>query len=125
MKIDKSSNKRMRKFKRTKIDLEVKYQPIRIRNQNWYTTVIRGLGTGGICMISLEYLGIGTIIQIQLPLTSSSKIIKVTGEILWIDFLVDRNLYEAGIKFINLKNNEKDMISKHIDDFVSLQTGIT
>ena len=125
MKIDKSYNKRMRKFKRTEIELEVKYQPIRIRNQNWYTTVIRGLGTGGICMISMEYLGIGTIIQIQLPLTSSSKIIVATGEVLWSDFLVDRNLYEAGIKFINLKKIDKEMISKHIDDFIRFQTGIT
>lgn len=121
--MEKSNNKIMRKFKRVEIELEVKYQPIKYHN--WYTTVSKSIGTDGICLISKEYLGIGTIVNMQLSLPSPGAIIVVTGKVLWSDFLFNRNLYESGIKFSRLNDNEKEMISKYIDDFVRLKAGVT
>lgn len=121
--VEKSNNKIMRKFKRVEIELEVKYQPIKYHN--WFTTVTKSIGTDGICLISKEYLGIGTTVNMQLSLTSPGTIIVITGKILWSDFLFDRKLYESGIKFSRLNDNEKDMISKYIDDFVRLNTGVS
>ncbi len=120
--IEKNSNKTMRKFKRVEIELKVKYQPIKYHN--WYTTVTKSIGTDGICLISKEYLGIGTIINMHLFLPNPGTIIVVTGKVLWSDFLFDRKLYESGIKFSRLNDNEKEMISKHTNDFVHLKSGI-
>lgn len=117
----KSSFKSMRKFKRIEIELEVNYQSIKYHN--WYATVTKGIGTDGICLISKEYLGIGSIIKIRMPLSSLGKSIEVIGEVLWSDFLIDRKLYESGIKFENLEDIEKVMISEFIDDFVHNQKG--
>ena len=84
----KSSSKSMRRFKRVEIELEVYYQSIKYHN--WYATVTMGIGTGGICLISKEYLGIGSIIKIRLSLSSLRTSIEVTGEVLWSNFLIDR-----------------------------------
>lgn len=120
MLIEKRRDKLMRKLKRIESELHVKYQPIKYRN--WYTTVTKGIGTGGVCLISGEYLGIGTIINIQLTLPGSERQLLVAGEVLWSDFLTDRKLYESGIKFIRLTKDEKEFLSKQIEDFISQKT---
>jgi hypothetical protein len=115
-----SSKKTMRKFIRAKIEFEVRYQPI--KNQNWYKTVTKSIGTDGICLISMEYLGIGATVKIQMSLTNTKKYIIVIGDVIWSNFLIDRKLYESGIKFRRLDNIDKDLISKHIDEFFYLRT---
>jgi hypothetical protein len=111
----------LRIFKRVEVEIEVNYQSIKYHN--WYSTVTKGIGTGGICLLSKEYLGIGTIIKIRMPLSSLTTSIEVTGEVLWSDFLIDRKLYESGIKFENLEDIEKVLISEFIDDFIYNQKG--
>ncbi|MBN1409344.1 MAG: PilZ domain-containing protein [Spirochaetales bacterium] len=102
-----------RKYIRTEIELKVKYQVS--KNQNWYTTVTKGLGTNGLCLISREYLGIGTLVTMQLFLANSNRMIISSGEVLWSDFLIGRGLYEAGIKFLKLDDIDKPYINEQID----------
>jgi hypothetical protein len=108
-----SINKNKRKFQRTKIEISVKYQPIKFRG--WYSTVTEGLGTDGLSLMTREYLGVGTIINIQLPLSRSNTTVFVNGTVLWSDFLIDRQMYESGIKFAKLNSDDKEMISKQIE----------
>jgi hypothetical protein len=108
-----SVNKNKRKFQRTKIEIAVKYQPIKFRG--WYSTITEGIGTDGLSLMTREYLGVGTTINIQLPLSRSNTTIFVSGTVLWSDFLIERQMYESGIKFVKLNSDDKEMISKQIE----------
>jgi hypothetical protein len=82
---EKSNSKSLRKFKRIEIEMAVKYQPIKC--QNWYVSVTKGLGAGGICLISMEeYIGIGTVINIKLSLSGSIVHIGAIGELYGVIF---------------------------------------
>jgi hypothetical protein len=119
---EKNVDKGKRKFKRTNIEIGVKYQPVQF--QSWYDTVTEGIGTDGVCLMSREYLGIGTIINLQLPLSTLKRAIHVTGKVIWSDFLIDKKLYESGIEFVKLSKVEKELISSQIDDFISHRSNI-
>jgi hypothetical protein len=116
--LKRSSQIGTRGFKRTEIEIPVRYKPI--NHTTWYTTVTKGLGTGGVCLISKEYLGQGTEMKIQLPLPESDTTILATGLVIWSGFLIEKNVYESGIKFFRLNDGEKRTITAFIDDHASL-----
>jgi hypothetical protein len=111
----------MRSFKRTEIEITVTYKPV--DHSNWYATVTKGLGTGGVCLFSKEYLGQGTEIMIRLPLPGAETTIAATGLVIWCAFLIDKQVYESGIKFSRLNDGEKRTIAAFIKDHASLETG--
>ena len=113
------SKNKMRNFKRTEIEIPVTYKPV--NHSNWYKTVTKGLGTGGVCLLSREYLGQGTEMKIQLPLPGSETTITATGLVIWCAFLIDKKVYESGIEFPRLNDGEKRAITAFIDGYVSLQ----
>jgi hypothetical protein len=110
---DKGRNNRKRKFMRTDIELKVKYRAGKY--QSWYSTATKSIGTGGICLFSREYLGMGTIMQVQLFLPDSETTIDLTGFVLWSDFLTDLDLYESGIQLMDVDEDKIELISRLID----------
>ncbi len=85
---------------------------------------IKGLGIGGLCMISSEYLRNGTILKLRFLLPGSRQNTDVIGEVLWSGFLIDRRLFESGVRFLRLDDVGKELISNYVDGVLYPQPDI-
>ena len=111
-----------RESRRIESTLPILYQPS--IHQNWYMTVISSLGLGGLCLSSSEYLSNGIILKLRFLLPGSQVNINATGEVLWSEFMIDKKLFESGVRFLRLDKTGKELISNYVDETQSPQSGI-
>ena len=121
MRID--ASKKRREHRRIESTLPILYQPN--IHQKWNMSVIKSLGVGGLCIISSEYLRNGTILKLRFLLPGSQVNVNAAGEVLWSGFMIDKKLFESGVRFLRLDKIGTELISNYIDEALSPESGIS
>ncbi|MBN2532671.1 MAG: PilZ domain-containing protein [Spirochaetales bacterium] len=86
-------------------------------HQHWVTSSVKNISVNGICLLTKEYLPIGSLLYIKFRIPDVDTMINVTGEVIWHGehSLSDDKYYENGIKFIEIKSSYKELIGKFIE----------
>ena len=108
------SDEERRQDKRINLVIDVKYNMSTY--QDWLVTKIRNLSTGGICLLTKDYIPVGLIFDLVFLIPETPKQIEVSGEIIWNELNMDNEYYTNGVKFLTLKNEDKELIGKYIDN---------
>lgn len=100
--------------KRLNIVIHVEYHMS--SNQKWMDGASGNVSTGGMCLLTKTYISPGSNLDLIFYIPETSKVIEVSGEILWNEYSVEKGYYCNGIKFLNIRDADKDLISKFIEN---------
>lgn len=83
------------------------------------STHTENIGIGGICTVVPRDLGIFAPVEIQLDLQDGQPMVSCDGTIVWIvtkkEGEKQRDVFDTGIEFTNLKRQDADRISFIVD----------
>lgn len=110
-----------RKFPRLPINVGIKYEITDPKAAETKSTQSKNISVGGICIIALEKMPVGSTLNLNFFLPDDKKIIKAKGKIAWSkEFSIgsDNNkAYDLGIEFIQIAKSDR----KRIDKYVGMQ----
>ncbi len=102
-----------RKHKRKTIQIDVECH-ISVQ-QKWVATSITNISIGGVCLISNDQLELHTKIDMVFYLEELKSLTRVTGEVVWTEYNLDREYYLNGICFTEVPDKSIELIQKYID----------
>ena len=76
-----------REYKRLNIVIHVEYHMS--SNQKWIDGASGNVSTGGMCLITKIYLSPGSNLDLIFCMPETSKVIEVSGEILWNEYNIE------------------------------------
>ena len=96
-----------RKHKRLYITVDVEFDIS--THQEWVASSAKNFSTEGMCLLTKEYIPVGSLLLIKFRVPDCDTLIDVTGEVVWNgDYSIsNEQYYENGIKFIEIKSNYK------------------
>jgi c-di-GMP-binding flagellar brake protein YcgR len=106
--------KERRKHKRIDITIDVEYNMS--RQQSWFEAGTRNICCMGICLITPTLLSPGSVLHLRFKLPDTSRKIEVTGEVIWEDYVLEKNYYITGIQFTEIKQSDIELITKFINN---------
>ena len=81
------------------------------------------VGEGGIRVILQQRLNASTPVNLELFLSQTKEPVKCQGEVVWANEIkpegVNPRLYDTGIKFLEIDNQNKDIISEFVRSAIS------
>lgn len=82
------------------------------------TSHTKNISAGGICLIIYEKVEIDTLLSLTIKLPEENQPILTKGKVAWTkEFRLNSeqtNSWDAGIEFVNIKDIDRDKISKYI-----------
>lgn len=85
------------------------------REQASYGADSKNLSQSGICLITRSSLIPGQILDLKFTLPAGSGKIKVTGKVIWEDYISEKEYYINGIEFIEIERSDVELLSKFVD----------
>jgi c-di-GMP-binding flagellar brake protein YcgR len=114
----KKANKR--KFARLSFDVEFKHCVLNAPSPE-PKKYIKGknISAGGLCIMILEKLKIGTLLKFEFSLPDADKPIIAKGKIVWVEELhiistETRVSYDCGIEFVDISPQDQESINHHV-----------
>lgn len=109
-----------RKFPRLPLNVGVKYEISKLTVSKKKSIQTKNISSGGICIVALEEIAEGTIIDFTFALPNDDKIINAKGKIVWIkEFSVgDENnnkAYDLGVEFIQISKSDREKINQYVN----------
>jgi len=113
------STSERRKCTRFPVRAEIEYQELVSASAELLVTASRNISAGGVCVVTFREFSVGTELGLRLKLPDAKKAVTVRGRVAWSKELGigDKKLggvYEAGIEFIQINEEDK----KRIDEYV-------
>jgi c-di-GMP-binding flagellar brake protein YcgR len=72
------------------------------------------ISTGGARIIAKESYEVGTILRIRIDLARTQQSVTVDGEVKWLSFNEDTDLFEMGVEFLHLTSPKILSLIKHL-----------
>jgi c-di-GMP-binding flagellar brake protein YcgR len=112
-------NANKRKFPRLSINVEVKYRILSTPSPIAPRTRTRNISEGGLCIMILEKVTIGTLLNLKIVLPDTDQPIIATGKVLWIDeFTIYSTeaytFYECGVEYVNIVPQDQENICHYV-----------
>jgi c-di-GMP-binding flagellar brake protein YcgR len=85
------------------------------RYDDWYLATLMNISAGGTFFCYMNNLGIGSLLDLKIDVSTSTPTINCVGEIIRSDKLQHTSVFCIGIKFIDIGEKEKELISKTIE----------
>jgi hypothetical protein len=92
------------------------YEDSEISFGEWDTIVLRVFSAGGALFFHKKDLGIGTLLDLKIDIPKSTTIVNSVGKILRIDKIHPTSVFCIAIEFIDIGEQEKELISKAIEE---------
>lgn len=111
-----------RKFPRLLLNVGVEYIILDEADSTAALTSSKNISAGGLCIILLEPLCVGTQLELSFLLPEDENMIKAQCRVVWSrEFIIGEGAgqakgYESGIEFINISAGERNTISKYISN---------
>lgn len=109
------ANKYRRNYLRLNAYHLAKYRLIQKTGDKPIIAAVKNIGGGGICLQIEEYLPISSIIQLYINFPKLSRPIPTLAKVVWIRKVGNRNMYEAGIEFVDIEQIFRNAIVKSVD----------
>ncbi len=89
-----------------------------IKSDNWNSVTLKNISAGGIFFLSKNDLGTGSLLDLEIDIVHSSQTINCVGEVIRIERPTSHPIFGIAIEFIELDEQEKEMINTTIEDFL-------
>ncbi|HNZ28824.1 MAG TPA: PilZ domain-containing protein [Candidatus Goldiibacteriota bacterium] len=76
----------------------------------------RNISKGGVCMVLPHKISEGNVIRVEIPLENESLVIKAFCEVQWCRLANKDGIYEAGLSFIALKDDDAKSLENYINE---------
>jgi c-di-GMP-binding flagellar brake protein YcgR len=112
-------NANKRKFPRLSINVEVKYKILDISSPTTPRTRTRNISEGGLSIMILEKVRVGTLLSLNIALPDADQPIIATGRVLWIEeFTIYSTeaytFYECGVEYVNILSQDQENICHYV-----------
>ncbi len=108
-----STDSERRKFKRTELDVPVRYK---FKNSKEFgSTLSRDISEGGVRLSVDKFVPVNTDVVLELGLGKLSNMINAVAKVAWTNFIPFSDRYQLGLEFYEINcQNQKD-----ISDYVN------
>ena len=123
-----SDGKERRKYKRYEnlptedpimAGFQIRYEEVQeIESDDWYIVTLTNISVGGTFFYAKQDLGIGTPLGLKIDMPKSTPTINCAGKIIRCDELQPTNVFCIAIKFIDIGEQEKEMINTTIEELL-------
>jgi c-di-GMP-binding flagellar brake protein YcgR len=108
-----------RRFPRLPMDTEIEYCILNQVEAEYYTTGSKNISSGGLCIIVIERLECGAVLNLKFSLPDLKKIINARGRVAWVKELrigtkKAGDFYEAGIEFMQINKSDRNKIKDYV-----------
>lgn len=108
-----------RRFPRLSLNVEVEYKILEQIEPEFVITETKNLSAGGIRIILLEKVNIGTLLELKFLIPDLNKILSAIGKVVWIEEFIVGDIktgkaYDAGIEFINISKEDREKIKQYV-----------
>ncbi len=117
------SGKERRKYKRMEKPVMVRFQTIplvaeKMVSTDWDVVAVRNLGAGGMLFDYNKNLELDSLLDLKIYVPKAVLIINCIGKIIRIEKLQPTSLFRIEIKFTDIGEQEKELISKAIEEIL-------
>ncbi len=86
-------------------------------NSSYEKGKIKNISKGGVCLLMPQKAEEGTILRVEINLTDSNNgIIKAFCEVRWCNFESSVGLYEIGLSFVTLREEDQKFLEQFINE---------
>ncbi len=85
---------------------------------DWNSVSLMNISTGGAAFIYNKDLGTGTLLDLKMDVFESTPTINCVGKIIRIDKPQTTSMFCIAIKFIDIGEQEKEMINTTVEEFL-------
>ena len=108
-----------RKFQRLPFNVNVKWEILDVHTLSGEEIQANNMSAGGICLVILEKVNIGTLLKLKLSLPHEVSSMIIKGRVIWIkEFSVTHTsydkAYDCGIEFIDLGPQDQKNLSRYL-----------
>lgn len=108
-----------RKYPRLNFNIEVEYNIANQDNTASAVTQSKNIGSGGICIISLDKINVGDNINLKFSLPDSNEVINAKGVVIWVDEysvgdISSSKAYDTGIEFTSIQDTDRAKIKQFV-----------
>lgn len=106
-----------RRFPRLSLDVELRYGVLHKGSAGEKEARGKNISAGGVCMVILEKLEVGTLMKLEFSLQDSEKPIVAKGRIMWIEendmYSTEiHRFYDCGIEFVDIRSQDQKTITQ-------------
>jgi PilZ domain len=87
-------------------------------SDDWDSANLLNISVGGTFFCSKKDLGIGTLLDLKIDLPKSTSTINCVGEVIRIEQFEPTSVFTNAIKFIDIGEQEKEMINTTVEKFL-------
>lgn len=114
-----------RRFVRLDVRVNVEYEIVQAPEAK-FKSFTKNLSQGGICLFLDSFLKKDTLLDLKLHIPERSKPLEATGKIVWIETfkIGDKDAkehFEAGVEFVDISDDDKNMIAKYVFGVLRLE----
>jgi len=108
-----------RKFPRLPYNISVKIDVLIASAYKVEETRTKNTSAGGICIVILQKVKIGTLVRLRFSLPGETKFVAVRGRVVWVEeFSVSHELphkaYDCGVEFLDITLQDQEKINHYI-----------
>ena len=108
-----------RKYPRLPFNISVKIDVLIGSASKVEETQAKNSSAGGICIVSLQKVKIGTLLRLRFSLPGETKFIAVRGKVIWVEeFSVSHasphKVYDCGVEFLDITPQDQEKLNHYI-----------
>ncbi len=91
------------------------YEGLEISCAEWDIVVLKELSAVGALFYYIKYLGLGTLLDLKIDLSKSTSTINCVGKVTRIEQFEPTSVFTIAIKFIDIGEQEREMINTAVE----------
>lgn len=99
---------------RLNLRIPMRYKKIQMHQQEFQGSLMHNLSARGVRMTVHEFLPLNSNLALEIPLTSTAKVVQGTARVVWVNKSGQGEQYEAGIEFVNLSQGDHGRIARFV-----------
>ncbi len=117
------NNQKRRKYKRIEkpymARLRVKqYEGIEISSSEWDIVALKDLSAGGALFNYNKYLGIGSLLDLKIDVSTTTPTIKCAGKVTRIEQSQPHSILRIATEFTGIDEQEKEIINTTVEEII-------
>jgi len=111
------TNTEKREFPRLSFNVELKYKALNSPSPNPQKAVHKNISAGGLCIMILEEVKIGTLLNLEIFLPNEDRPIIAKGKVVWVEELTISSTenyvsYDCGVEFVDMSPQDIESINR-------------
>ncbi len=116
------NNLERRKYKRKEkpymARLRIKqYEGLEISSAEWDIVALKDLSAGGALFYYSKYLGIGSLLDLKIDVSTAMPTVKCGGKVTRIEYTQPHSILRIATEFTEIDEQEKEMINTTVEKF--------